>query len=81
MNWRNWLFLAILAALTLSVCACSKEQVSEKAKGTGLTTRKAAKAIEEYGKRPIDKAREVQLLGEKRTKAIDEATKKMNADR
>ena len=78
MNWRNWLFLAILAAFALSVCACSKDQGSEKVKGTGVTTQKAAKTIEEYGKRPIDKARATQALGEERTKSIDEALKEVN---
>ncbi len=80
MNWRNRLLLTILVGFTLSISACSKEQGAKKVKETGLTTQKAAKAIEGYGRNPIDKARATQLLGEKRTKNIDQAINKMNGN-
>jgi hypothetical protein len=33
-------------------------------------------AIREYGKKPLDKARAAQQLGEERSKAMDEAAKR-----
>ncbi len=78
MNWRNRLFAATLAVLTLGVSACSKEQGSLKAKGTAPTAQQTANSIEEYGKSYTDKARKTQQLGEDRTKGIDDAINKMN---
>lgn len=84
MNWRNWLFIAVVAALVAGggVLACSKGKgASEAAKtgtGAGSAMQQAAKAIEKYGKGPLDKARATQRLGEERTKNIDQAVEKMN---
>ncbi len=79
MNWRCWLFVPILAFFALTASACSKEKSPEKESGEIRTsTQQAKEAIEEYGKRPIDKARKTQSLGEDRTKAMDEATENMD---
>ena len=78
MNWRNMLFAATLAVLTLGVFACSKEQGSQKAKEARPAAQQAAKTSEEYGKKYIDKARETQRLGEDRSKGIDDAVNKID---
>ncbi|MGC9193997.1 MAG: hypothetical protein ACP5IL_00915 [Syntrophobacteraceae bacterium] len=73
MNWRKWLLLMLLVLFTVGVCACSKER--EAKKSIDKFTSEKTKAIENYGKRPIDKARQVQMLGEQRGKDIDNAVK------
>ncbi len=82
MNWRNWLLLGVIVVVAGGgVVACSKGKGSQEAAKTGTgstTTPQAAKAIEEYGKGPLDKARATHRLGEERTKNIDRAVEKMN---
>lgn len=70
-------FFIPLALLCMILCGCSAGEespapakVSERA-----ATKQAAEAIKEYGKRPINKARAAQRMGEERTVAIDEAVK------
>lgn len=67
------LFPLVLVLMTLSGCSKNEEpaKASEKA-----TTSQAAEAIKEYGQKPMDKARAAQRMGDERTTAIDEATKK-----
>jgi len=79
MNWRYRLFLLILVSLASIVLSCSKEKSPEKeARGIEISTQQAAEAIKEYGKRPIDKAKKTQSLGENRTRGIDEAVENMD---
>ncbi len=65
-------------AVTFS--ACSKEKSPEKEAGAlrPSARQQAAEAIEEYGKKHIDKAKNTRSLAEDRTKGIDEAVKNMD---
>lgn len=74
MSWRKWLLLMLLILSASGVCSCSKER--EAKKSIKKFTSEKTKAIESYGKRPIDKARQVQMLGEQRLRGIDNAVKK-----
>ena len=79
MHWRCWLFVLILMFFALTVSACSKEKSTEKeAGGIKTSTQQATEAIEEYGKKPIDKAKKTQSLGEDRTRSIDEAMENLD---
>ena len=64
-----------LFCLALPCCSGSKEpdqtKVSDKSR-----TEQTVEAIKEYGKKPLDKARAAQQLGEERSKAIDEAARR-----
>jgi hypothetical protein len=69
---------ALLISL-LAFCSCSKAKDEQKeGKETKPATQQAAEAIRDFGKKPIDKAREAQKLGDDRTKAIDEAVGSSN---
>jgi hypothetical protein len=74
MNWRKWLLLMLLVLFTAGVSACTKER--EAKKSIHKFTSEKTKAIENYAKRPIDKARQVQMLGEQHGRDIDSAVKK-----
>lgn len=77
MNRRKWLLLALLAALSLGVSACSKEQGAKKTTVKEFTE-KRAKAIEDFAKRPLDKARQAQRMADDHTKDVDKAIGTMN---
>ena len=63
----------------LAFCSCSKAKDAQKeGKDTKPATQQAAEAIRDFGKKPIDKARAAQKLGDDRTKAIDEAVESQN---
>jgi hypothetical protein len=63
-----------LCCLALPCCSGSKEPDQTKASDKSRTEQ-TVEAIEEYGKKPLDKARAAQQLGEERSKAIDESLK------
>ena len=68
--------LALLVALvaTFALPACSKGSDSKKeAKDAKPFTEQAKEAIQDYGKKPIDRARAAQGLGVERTENIDRA--------
>ena len=67
--------ILILFCLVLSGCSGNKNQDQAK-EDKKTSTEQAVQAIEEYGHRPIDKARAAQRLGNERTDAIDDALKK-----
>jgi hypothetical protein len=74
-------FLAVSALIVslFAFCACSKGKDAQKeGKDTKPVTEQATEAIQDFGKKPIDKARAAQKLGEDRTKAIDEAVDGQN---
>ena len=68
----NRIILLTLFCLVLTGCSGDKEadqtKVIERPR-----TEQTVEALKEYGKRPIDKARAVQQLGEERSKTIDES--------
>jgi hypothetical protein len=79
MDWRCKLFVAVSLAFVLTVFSCSRQNSPDKEAGEIKTSsQRAAEAIEEYAKRPVDKARKAQSLGEERTRAIDEATENLD---
>ena len=79
MNLRSRLLVLTVAFFALNVTACSKEKGTEKeAGGIKTSTQQATEAIEEYGKKPIDKAKKTQSLGEDRTRSIDEAMENLD---
>jgi hypothetical protein len=79
MNWRFRFFVLILTALALTVSACSKENVQEKKQVEAKSSvQQASEVIEAYTKKPVEKAKKTQTLGEDRTKGIDEALEKMD---
>jgi hypothetical protein len=61
-----------LLCLFLPCCSGSKEPDQTKVNDRPRTEQ-TVEAIKEYGKKPIDKARAAQQLGEDRSKAIDKA--------
>ena len=67
--------ILILCCLALTGCSGSKDAEQAKA-GDKAATEQAADDLRKYGKRPIDRARAAQQMGEERTNAIDEALKK-----
>jgi len=71
---------ALLIAL-LVFCSCSKaKDAKNEGKDTKSATQQATESIRDFGKKPIDKAREAQKLGDDRTKAIDEAVGGLNRE-
>jgi len=69
---------ALLISL-LAFCSCSRAKDGQKEeKETKPATQQAAETIRDLGKKPIDKARTAQKLGDDRTKAIDEAVGSQN---
>jgi hypothetical protein len=63
-----------LCCLALPCCSGSKEpdqtKVSDRSK-----TEQTVESIKEYGKKPLDRVRAAQQLGDERSKAIDESVK------
>lgn len=65
-----------LALCSLVLAGCSDVKDVEQAKvSEKTTTRQTVDSIEQYGQRPLDKARAAQQMGEQRTNDIDEALK------
>jgi outer membrane biogenesis lipoprotein LolB len=75
---RTFAVSALIIAL-LAFCSCSKAKDTQKeGKDTKSATQQATESIRDFGKKPIDKARAAQKLGDDRTKAIDEAVGGLN---
>jgi hypothetical protein len=70
----NRIILLTLFCLVLTGCSGDKEadqtEVIKRSR-----TEQTVEALKEYGKRPVDKARAAQQLGEERSKAIDESVR------
>jgi PBP1b-binding outer membrane lipoprotein LpoB len=65
-----------IMCLVLTCCSGSKD-TEQKAKESNRTaTEQTVEAVKEYGKKPMDKARAAQQMGEERTQAMDEAVKR-----
>jgi hypothetical protein len=65
-----------LALICLVLTCCSGSKDAEQGKASNRTaTEQTVEAVKEFGKKPIDKARAAQQMGEDRTKAMDEAVK------
>jgi hypothetical protein len=75
-GFRYWVAPALIVAL-LSFCACSRAKEAQKENAMPVT-QQATEAIRDFGKKPMDKARETQKLGDDRTRAIDEAVGTQN---
>ena len=73
---RFWsVMIPVLCCLVLAGCSGKKD--ADRPKTSDKTaTEQTADDIRQYGKKPLDKARAAQQLGEERTNAIDEAIKK-----
>jgi hypothetical protein len=66
-----------IALFCLVLPGCSGGKEAEPTKATvGPGTKQAVEAIKDYAKKPLDKARAAQQLGDEKTKAIDEAVKR-----
>jgi hypothetical protein len=75
---RTLTALALIVSL-LAFCSCSKPKDAQKeGKDTKPAAQQATEAIEDFGKKPADKARAAQKLGDDRTRAIDEAVEGLN---
>lgn len=71
---KKIIFQLTVVSILFCLAACSGSKDQDEAKeGKKPSTGQAVKAIEEYGAKPIEKARAAQHLGEERTKAIDDA--------
>ena len=70
----NRIIFLTLFCLVLTGCSGGKEADQTKVIDRSRTEQ-TVEAIKEYGKKPIDKARAAQQLGEERSKAIDESVK------
>lgn len=72
---RN-LAVTALAVSLATFCACSRvDKKQEKAKAARPAAGQAAEAIRDFGKRPIDRAKATQKLGDERTRSVDEAVR------
>jgi hypothetical protein len=69
------LFSAMAAVLILGVSGCSREQRAEKKKVKEWTDQRA-KAIKDFAKRPMDRARQAQQIGNEHTGDVDQAIEK-----
>ncbi len=71
-RFRIVIVVAVFACMTLA--SCSKSAPPETASvDSRPVTEQAKEAIQDYGRRPINKARMTQDLGEQRTQAMDAA--------
>jgi hypothetical protein len=69
--------IAMFCAVTISACSKAKSPGKEAAE-VKTSTEQAKEAIEDYGRRPIGKAKKAQALGDDRLKGIDEAMKNID---
>lgn len=77
----RYLTVLVLVVSLLAFCSCSKAKEAQKeGKDTKSAAQQATESIRDLGKKPIDKARETQKLGDDRTKAIDEAVGGLNRE-
>ncbi len=76
MNKLAFHLTAVLILSCFFLLSCSRSKDPSQTKESNQTsTEQAARAIKEYGRNPIDKARTAQQLGEERMNAVDEAVK------
>lgn len=69
-------FVVALGLIALTLVSCSQSESTEKAAVQSRPfTEQAKEAIQDYGRRPINKARMTQSLGDERTEAMDAAIK------
>jgi hypothetical protein len=68
----RYLAVTVLAVSVFTFCGCPKAEEAQK-KDPKPAAQQAAESIRDFGKKPIDKARGTQKLGDDRTQAIDEA--------
>jgi hypothetical protein len=69
-------FVVALALVSLTLASCSKSESTDKAAVQSQPfTEQAKEAIQDYGRRPINKARMTQDLGDQRIEAMDAAVK------
>lgn len=78
MNRFNMFLLSALLIFSAVFCSCSRQNDSAKTERNSAPspqTQKAKEAIQEYGRKPIDKARAAQSVGlsDERAGAIDGA--------
>jgi len=65
-----------LGLVSLTLVSCSKSESTDAAAVQSQPfTEQAKEAIQDYGRRPINKARMTQSLGDERTEAMDAAIK------
>jgi hypothetical protein len=70
---RKYCVLALLV-LIFAFPSCSREkEPGKEGSNAKPVTRQATEAIQDFGKKPIGKARAAQQLGDERTEAIDQA--------
>lgn len=78
MNRLNMFLAFALLVLFVGLCSCSRQNDTTKADRNAAPTtqtQKAKEAVQEYGRKPIDKARAAQSIGlsDERAEAIDGA--------
>lgn len=71
----RFVFCLLLFAFAVSGCSGSKDSGQNKESSKTTVQQQATEAIRDYGKRPMDAAKEAQQMGNARTKAIDETLK------
>jgi len=71
----RFVFCLLLFAFVFSGCSGGKNPDQGKESSKPTIQQQATEAIRDYGKKPMDAAREAQQMGGERTKAIDEALK------
>lgn len=75
----RYLAVPVLIVSLSAFCSCSKaEDAKKEVKDSKPAAQQATEAIEDFGKKPVDKARATQKLGDDRTRAIDEAVGGVN---
>lgn len=73
----RYLAVTVLAVSVFAFSGCSQKKEAQK-ENPKPAAQQAAESIRDFGKKPIDKARETQKLGDDRTQAIDEAVGTQN---
>jgi hypothetical protein len=81
MSWvmtRSWFCsLVLLVFVVLAGCSGSKDKDTEAVQTRDASApNQTAESIRDYGRRPLDKARAAQQMGDERVEAMDEAIKK-----
>lgn len=72
---RNLTLAALFTCLPLVSCSRSEPVGDPPFSAGNALTKEAKEAIQDYARKPIDKARLTQSLGDQRTEAMDEALK------
>lgn len=73
---RNFALAALFTCLPLASCSRSDSSPGDPPFSAGnALTKEAKEVIQDYARKPIDKARMTQNLGDQRTEAMDQALK------